>query len=151
MAISEKIIKYQKWWLLAIVLFIMLMSVITTLWVRGVFLPAGDDGQEHQNITLTDAVITCENAIRNNYKTRLRHLTLDNLSSRYDKSANLFRVFFVADMQAGKDPGALSKPFLVSCVVDARRGKIGGLELFEKKENAAEPIQKRDGGIFGWP
>lgn len=151
MAISEKIIKHQKWWLLAIVLVIMLMSVTSTLWVRGFFGSAEDDGQSYQNITLTDAIVTCENDIRRRYGNQLRHLTLDNLSSRYDRAANLYRVFFAADMPMGKDARAPSKPVVVSCVAEAKQGKINGIELFEKKDDAAEPIKKRDGGIFGWP
>lgn len=138
-------------WLLAIVLVIIALSVISTLWLRGIFSSGDDEGRNYQNITLTDAVITCENEIRSVHKQRLRHLTLDNLSSRYDKAANLYRVFFVADLQFGKEAGTPSSTFLIGCFVSAKRGKIKGLELFEKKESTTEPIQKRDGGIFGWP
>lgn len=151
MAISEKIIRHQKLSLLAIVLVIIALSVFSTLWFRGVF-SSGEAGSEnYQNITLTDAVIVCEKEIRSTHKKRLRYLTLDNLSSRYDKPANLYRVFFAADLQLGKDPAAASSTFLIGCFVDAKRGNIESLELFEKKESTTEPIQKRDGGIFGWP
>lgn len=150
MALSDNIIKHQKLWLLAIVLVIILLSVVTTLWLRGVF-SADGEGKGYQNVTLTDAVITCENQIRSEQKQRLRHLTLDNLSSRYDKAANLYRVFFIADLQIKKSAGAPSSQFLISCFVGARRGKIQAMELFEKKESTADPIEKRDGGVFGWP
>jgi hypothetical protein len=150
LAINEKIIRHQKLWLLAIVLVIIILSVISTLWFRGFFPPSGHT-QGYRNITLTDAVITCENEIREAHKQRLRHLTLDNLSSRFDEKTNFFRVFFVADLQVAKEAGAPSTPFLVSCFVGATRGDIKGIELFEKKESTTEPIQKRDGGIFGWP
>lgn len=149
-AISKKTVRHQRLWLLVIVLTVMLASAISTLWLRGFFESGGDDEKGYQNITLTDAIITCENQIRHNYKNQLRHVTLDNLSSRYDRTANLYRVFFTADLQTG-NTRAPSKPVLVSCLVEGARGKVKELDLFEKTENAAEPIKKRDGGIFGWP
>lgn len=151
MAISEKIIRHQKLWLLVIVLVIIALSVLSTLWFRGVFSSEENGRPNYQNITLTDAVIVCEKEIRSVHKQRLRHLTLDNLSSRYEEVANLYRVFFIADLQLSKEAGAPSSAFLIGCFVGAKRGNIKGLELFEKKENTTEPIQKRDGGIFGWP
>lgn len=149
-AISKKTTRHQKLWLLAIVLTVMLVSATSTLWVYDFFTWGGNEEEGYQNITLTDAIITCENQVRRNYKNQLRYLTLDNLSSRYDRAANLYRVFFTADLQTG-NTRAPSKPVLVSCLVEGARGKVKELDLFEKTENAAEPIKKRDGGIFGWP
>lgn len=151
MAISEKIIKHQKWWLLVLTLAIIILSVVTTLWIRGVLLPVRGQAKTLQNVTLTDAVMSCENEIRSIYKSRLRYLTLDNLSSRYDNSAKIYRVFFLADIQIDKSQTTPEAQFLVSCHVNAGRGDIIGIEALEKRETTTEPIRKREGGIFGWP
>ena len=152
MALSEKILKHQKALLLALALVIILTSVVSTLWWRGVlFSSLGSDAKGYQNITLTDAVITCENETRSIYKNRLRYLTLDNLSSRYENSSNLYKVYFAADVQSGKDPAAPVSQFIISCLVGAKRGNIREFEAFEKKESRPEAVRKREGGVFGWP
>lgn len=150
MPTSKKNLRQQKWWLLLIAASILLAFVLSTWLARG-SLGFGEEDEGYQNITLTDAILTCEKRIPRDYQHQLRHVTLDHLSSRYDSSMNRYRIFFTATYITDQSAGAPSKPVLVSCAVDAKRGKIQVLELFEKKENAAEPIKKRDGGIFGWP
>lgn len=143
-------LKQQKFWLLAIAALTILSSVLATLWAQGFFLDHGQKGEDYQNITFTDAVLKCENATRVRYKNLLQNLTMDDLSSRLDNGANLYRIFFIAQItQSPRDSAAVD--MYVSCLINAQNGLIAEYEVLQKREPTSEPIRKDKGGIFGWP
>lgn len=144
-------LKRQELSLVGLALLIIVLSVLTTLWVKGALFALEGDADAYQNITFTDAVLVCETETRELYKKRLRHLVLDGLSSRYDKSTNLYRIFFISQVAVRQKTEPATNEFLISCLVSAKNGSIEKFEAFEKKEPATSPGQRDRGGVFGWP
>lgn len=131
-------------------LFIIALSIITTLWVSGVLFSSGDKGPAYKNVTFTDALITCENETRASYGSKLMRLVPDDHSSRYDSSSNQFKIFFKAAMTSSKSESGIGE-FYINCYVNAERGRIADYDVYEQKDSPTEAIRKDEGGLFGWP
>lgn len=146
---SKLLRKRQERLAIAIGVGIIAASVVTTLWISGVF-GGGKAAPRYQNVTLTDATLRCEERARDAYKGRLRMLTVDDHSTRFDQPAYLYKVFFRAQMAAPKG-GAGASDYFINCYVSADSGKITTFDLYEKKESETEAIKQDSGGLFGWP
>lgn len=123
-------------------------SVASTVWLSGVF--GGGSRAAYENVTFADAVIRCESQVRNTYKDRLRVLTLDDHSSRFDQTRYLYKVFFRAQMAGAKgETGAAD--YFINCFVSSERGGIASFDLYQQEELQTEALRREEGGLFGWP
>jgi hypothetical protein len=138
---------HQEVWIVAIAVVIIFLSVLVTLWMKGFFFRAEGIKTGHQNITLTDAVLQCQVAIRAQYKEGLKNLTLDDLSSRFDNKANLYRVFFNAEF-AKSARASTTETLHISCQVDAQSGKATEIKISQDNGSGTPSSGK---GLFGWP
>ncbi len=143
--------KKQERLVVAVAVGAVLISILTTLYVSGAFTGLVEEApQSYNNITFTDAVITCKQRTRDEYSKILHNLTLDDHSSRFDHSENVYKIFFNAKMASNKSSTGVSD-FFINCYVDGNRGLVSGYESFENQEVTTEVIRKNDGGLFGWP
>lgn len=143
-------LQHQKLWVLSIAALTILSSVFATLWANGFFLSYGPRREHYQNITFTDAVLKCESTTRARYNHLLQNLAMDDLSSRLDHGANLYRIFFIAEIAESLRDSARVDIY-ISCLVNAENGLVTEYEALQKREPTSEPIRKDKGGIFGWP
>ena len=132
------------------------LSIVVTLGVRGsidlsVFgIGEGNDGG-YRNITLTDAQLECEKEARKEFGERLRFITVDSHSSRYDQKLNRYKMFFGLDVypKRGKNRD-IAVHYFLNCFVHGSRGSVTHFESLEDKEVASEPQRKPEGNIFGF-
>ena|GEM_PF-2151131 len=142
--------KPQEFWVLGIVALTISMSVLATLWAQGFFFRHHPESATYQNVTFTDAVLKCESATRTQYNNLLRNLTMDDLSSRLDHEANIYRIFFNAQIvKSSKD--SATADFYIHCLINPQSGYMAEYVALEKKESASEALRKNKGGLFGWP
>lgn len=132
-------------------LFVIAISIASTLVFSGVLLDhlGSQGGGQYQQVTFTDAVVKCQDMVRAEFKNKLRQVVLDDHSSRFDQASNLYRIFFNAQLtkpSADDEPG-----YYVSCMVNARSGRVTEMEGAETKDSPTEAVRKDDGGLFGWP
>lgn len=126
------------------------LSVFTTLVATGILfgdLGASDEG--YQNVTFTDAVLTCKSEVEGDFGKKIRTLVTDNHSSRFDDKQYVYKIFLKMDLYNKKRTSA--KSHYVNCFVRAKNGRISKLDVIEEQE--AEPGVKRDDGtnMFGMP
>lgn len=93
------------------------------------------------NAAFDEAVVSCEKGARTHFGSRLGDLRFDKSSSRYDKAAERYRIFFYAQANIPR-----SIDFYVLCAVDAKDGKLVQLDAVEKSTPADKGEKK-----FGWP
>lgn len=133
------------------------LSIVVTLGVVGkVNLSAmgvGDGGNNagYRNITLTDAQLECEQEARKEFGERLRLITVDSHSSRYDQKMNRYKMFFALDVypKRGKDRET-AVPYFLNCYVHGSRGSVTHFESLEDKEVATQSQREPTGNIFGF-
>ena len=125
-------------------------SIFTTLVVSGViFNVGGGDEGGYQNVTFTDAVISCQDQTRNSFGNKLTNMVLDDHSSRFDQRSNMYKIFFQVEVTRSKEQE--NNGFYVNCFVSASRGLITEFESLEQKVTQTETIRRERGGVFGWP
>lgn len=127
---------------------VVLASVITTVVVTGVG-GGGGDATGYQNVTFTDAVLTCKKSLRSTYAKELESLVVDDHSSRYDEKETVYKIFFDMDLKKSGDPKRSVN--YVNCFVRASTGKINKLEVFEEMETRDPAIPGNETNAFGWP
>lgn len=149
--LKSQVQKKQERMVLLVAVGIIGLSVATTLYFSDFLLSKfGADGDGgYRNVTFTDALVKCQKKTRETYDGELSNITFDDHSSRFDQSANQYKIFFKADMIEHDDDS--DGGFYINCFVSARTGRIGDFEGMEQKANRAEPLRRNDGGLFGWP
>lgn len=125
-------------------------SVITTLYFTGFIWGGGRSEEVYQNITFTDAVLTCEQQTRSEFRRQLRTLTLDDHSSRFALTTNEYKIFLRAQLLQPTSAEGTGEMF-VSCMVSADRGRVTSFEAMEQQSSPTNVIRREPGGIFGWP
>ena len=111
----------------------------------------GDSNSGYRNVTLTDAQLECEKEARDEFGERLRLITVDSHSSRYDQKLNRYKMFFNLDVypKRGKNRD-IAVPYFVNCYVHGSRGSVTHFESLEDKEVTSQPLRKPSGNIFGF-
>jgi hypothetical protein len=133
------------------------LAIVVTLGVRGVLdlsvvgIGGGGDNSGYRNITLTDAQLECEKEARKEFGQRLRMITVDSHSSRYDQKINRYKMFFSLDVypKRGKNKD-IAVPYFLNCYVHGSRGSVTHFESMEDKEATPQPQRKPEGNIFGF-
>lgn len=135
-----------------LVLLVIAMSVGGTLYVSGAF--SGDyfgrGSAARKNITLTDAQVLCENRSRRELGRRIRNLSVDNHSSRYDDFDDRFKIFFTADLFENESRKGFTKMFYINCYTRTDRELVTTFEVTEDAEFKPRAIRERRGGAFGF-
>ncbi|WP_460241676.1 hypothetical protein [Aurantivibrio infirmus] len=131
------------------------VSIVVTLYVSGEidFNFSGSDKDEnggYRNVTHTDAQLSCEAEAKDEFGERLRLLTPDAHSSRFDEKANRYKLFFHADLYPGNERGNVSQRHFVNCFVHGSRGTVVNFESMPEKEVGAKPIRESDSNVFGF-
>lgn len=129
---------------------IIALSIAATLWFSGAMQQGASLEQGYENVTFTDAQMTCNETVRNQYGASLLRLEPDNHSSRYEHSAHQYKIFYKAIVSSGKGASNPAE-FYVSCLVNASRGGIDEFDAAEQKEISSGAQRKSEGGVFGWP
>lgn len=125
---------------------VILASAITTVIVSGKF-GAGADKKAYQNVTFTDAVLTCDERLKRTYTDAVHTVYLDNHSSRYDNASLHFKLFYNLHLKAGSKT---SKNY-VNCFVRAATGSIVEFEVFEQMNGIKSNRPTRTTNAFGMP
>lgn len=129
-------------------------AIVATLGANGVIdlgIGDGSSNKGYRNITLTDAQLECEQEARREFGQRLRMITIDNHSSRYDRKINRYKMFFDLDMypKKGKNKNT-AVPYFLNCTIHGSRGSVTHFEVLEDKEMSPQPHRKPEGNIFGF-
>lgn len=134
---------------------IVVLAIASWLYMSRIDMILGKaDGEGYRNVTFTDAMLTCQNFARERYGARIRQLTLDSHSSRWEQRTGQYKLFFRTTMTGRGSTSKGVSPtadFWINCDVNGRRGKVRDFDLIEDKTQKNEAQRKRDGGLFGWP
>lgn len=160
MARSKKSRRSTRMLTVGVIIFaagVIALPIVVTLGVRGVidlsFIGIGDGSgnQGYRNITLTDAQLECEREARDEFGDRLRLITVDMHSSRYDQKLNRYKMFFNLDVypKRGKNKN-IPVPYFLNCYVHGSRGSVTHFESLEDKESSPQPQRRPEGNIFGF-
>lgn len=111
----------------------------------------GGNGKQtgYQNVTFTDAVLTCEAIVKERYGERILTLEVDNHSSRFDNKVFLYKIFLKSNMVSKNNKHG--NMHYVNCFVQASDGGIDKLEVLEETEVETEAVTGKDTNAFGWP
>lgn len=125
-------------------------SIFLTLYASGVlFTSHSASSNGYQNVTFTDAVVTCHEAVKENYGRRIRNLVTDNHSSRFDDKSYLYKIFLQMDLHAvGTEPAKL---YYVNCFVRSGNGSVRKLEVMEDVDTQPQPAVDDGTNMFGMP
>ena len=124
-------------------------SIFLTLAATGVlFGNGGGDGSGYQNITFTDAVMTCRGATEANYGNQIQNLVTDNHSSRFDDRQFLYKIFLKMDLY--DQTGSRTSLHYVNCFVRSSNGQVRKFEVYEEVEENKSRVSD-DTNMFGMP
>ncbi|MFL0810224.1 MAG: hypothetical protein K6L76_07405 [Agarilytica sp.] len=128
---------------------VLVFALLVTLAATGVLFDlGGGNDRGYQNVTFTDAVLTCRSRAESNYGERIRILITDNHSSRYDDKASLYKIFLKLDLY--KKNRLESTAHYVNCFVRASNGRVRKFEVLDGEE--AKQSSPSDGtNMFGIP
>ena len=102
----------------------------------------------YQNVTFTDAALTCQEATRNKFDENLKSVMVDNHSSRYEHNNFLYKIFLQADTTDKANKNTL---YYINCYVKASNGSIDTLDVFENKDTSKSGLGTNPGNFFNWP
>jgi len=130
---------------------VIVLSISMTLYIAGAMpsLSGDSDVGGYKNVTFNDAVLTCDAETRSRFEDRIRALTLDNHSSRYEERELIYKIFQHMDLQ-GK-PGEPKLEFFVNCFVRASNGSVTKYEAFEDVEVPSNTSSSDNTNMFGFP
>jgi len=105
--------------------------------------------QVYQNITFTDAVLSCEKQALGEFSSGLSQLVLDRHSSRYENEAFAYKIFLMAYTKASNNEVT---EFFITCYVKSSNGRISKFDMFENVESPESGAIKKGGDKFiEWP
>ncbi|WP_053981758.1 hypothetical protein [Marinagarivorans algicola] len=133
----------------ALLVVMIVVAVASWFYMRQMSSSAQQD-KAYRNVTLTDALLKCREFSEQRYGTKLKSLTFDSHSSRWDQQSGQYKVFFTAVMSSGKR-GAISSDYWVSCDVSGRNGSVRDYDMLEDQSLKTEAQRADSGGMFGWP
>ena len=129
--------------------------VVTALFISGTvtleMLGFGGDGAGgYRNITLVDAQLVCEAEARKEFAERLKSITVDSHSSRFDEKSNRYKMYFDVDMYPKRGNKNIAVNHFLNCFVHGSRGSVTHFESVEDREEGPKPIRETEGRIFGF-
>ena len=139
---------------IAVVLFaivVVLVSVLVTIFFSDSSVNPwrGGDSTGYQNVTFTDAVLSCESETEDMYGDRIKHLIVDNHSSHYDDKQLLYKIYFTLDLKKSDGNNTETALIYINCYIKGQNGRLAKYEVFEHVEDVATPITESEPGLFG--
>ena len=138
-----------------LLLFVIVCGFVATLLFRdnldlaGFFGGVGGGSGGYKNVTLTDAAIECQTFAEEKFGERLRFITLDRHSSRYDERSNRFKMYYRLDLYGRNKTSGQTTEYFLNCFVHASRGSVTHFESVENKRQDPEAHRKPGSGFFG--
>ena len=126
------------------------LSVLVTLYFTGAILSSGSgENRGYQNVTFTDAVLTCKDKTRDEFGQDLSQLVIDDHSSRYEGRSFRYMIFLKADVKVKDEPTAM---YFINCYVKSSTGRISKFETHEDREAPKGKVITKGGDKFiDWP
>ena len=143
----------QKALLIVALISAITLSVFATLYLNGsiIGIRVGDEDEAgYKHVTLTDAQMECDQYARQELGERLKTLSVDDHSTRYDEMDNRYKIFMQAELYDDDDRQGLTKTHYVSCFSRGDRATVAKFQVIEDKDYKPSAIRKTKGGIFGW-
>ena len=103
----------------------------------------------YQNITFTDAVMTCTKEVEIQFAGKYRSLVVDDHSSRYERGRLLYKIFLNVDIPSA-ETGKMNMHY-VNCFVKSTNGRITKYELLEDSPEGTTTVVDDGTNAFGWP
>lgn len=129
---------------------IIALAVCSTLYFTGqldIGKGAGEEG--YRNVTFTDAVLACQEEVRDEFDNKLQHMLVDSHSSRFDNADSFYKIFLTVE---AKGKSSTANQFFINCYVVSSNGRIKEFEIFEQKEvKKSQAIKRDDDKIFQFP
>jgi len=126
-------------------LFIVVVSVAVTVWIMKPSMKTSE--ALHQNITFTDAALTCEKQISGDFKRDLVSLHIDSHSSHFDETHFRYKLFYHLDLREEKKV----MPHYVNCFVRASSGDVSEMIVLQRVEEDGSLVPKRRFDSIKWP
>ncbi len=126
-------------------LFVVATSVAITLWVMTPATKTSD--ALHQNITFTDAALTCEKRISDDFNRDIVKLHIDSHSSHFDETHFRYKLFYHLDLREKKK----IMPHYVNCFVRASSGDVSEMIVLQRVEEDGSLVPKRRFDSIKWP
>ncbi len=148
--------KRQAVGIVAIAIGVIGVAIVVTLLFRGDLdlsvvgldgLGIGGSG-EYRNITMTDAQVSCRDLAKSKYGKRLKYISLDGHSSRFEKDDKRFKVYFTMGLYPRLTNGR-ADDFYLNCFVDGSRGNVTHFEAIENR-SARSTAEGEKSGLFGF-
>ncbi len=141
----------QNIWVIVAAIVAITVAALATLYYTGALFggPRSNENKGYQNITFTDAVITCQNKTRTTFKDNIKLLVVDNHSSRYEQKRYRYLIFLKMDLFNPRTKS--TNLHYINCFVKANNGRVDKFESFEDKELKTRVGKKDDTNLFGWP
>ena len=127
---------------------IVISIVLTLVFTGNLDLRFSSNEQGYQNITLTDASISCENTARNEFGKRLKNLFIDNHSSRYEHAHFTYKIFLQIEATNKANKSTLH---YINCYINASNGKMTKFEIYENKDAPKSSVNTGPEKLFNWP
>jgi len=140
----------QNYAVVAVAIVVVVGSVFFTLYLAGVlFAPReGGNSRGYNNITFTDAVLSCREDTSDTYGKRIRNLVTDNHSSRFDDQQFVYKIFLKMDLYEIDGKGV--KLHYVNCFVRSSNGNIVKYEVYQDDVPGSDKPTD-DTNMFGMP
>ncbi len=133
----------------AVAVAVVAASVFLTLVATGVLFGGGKgNGSGYQNVTFTDAVMTCRGTVEENYGNQVQNLVTDNHSSRFDDRQYLYKIFLKMDLY--DSTRSRTSLHYVNCFVHSGNGQVRKYEVYEEVEENKKRASDNT-NMFGMP
>lgn len=141
--------KTQNLIVIVLAVLVIASSVLTTVYVSKKMASSNAEQQGYQNVTFTDATLTCEKEAKDSFGNSLSQLVFDSHSSRFDSTVFIYKIFLQAYVNK---KNAEATEFYITCYVKSSNGRISKFEIFENVDAPKGEAQKQGGDKFiEWP
>ena len=130
-------------------IFLVLASITATYLLKTGSLSGDADGNGYKNITFTDAVISCEKRVKDQFNDRLITFEVDNHSSRYENKLFIYKIFLKAKIVTKNNKHG--NTHFINCFIASSDGQISKFDVFEETEQETEAVTEKETNAFGWP
>lgn len=118
------------------------ITAFTMLNLRG-----GESKAAYRNVTMTDAYMDCEKAMKKAFGRSLKSYGMDSLSTRYDQARQKYLIFF--DAQITQPDTGLPENNFVTCEV-TNAGEIDRFSLMVEGGTGGDIDRTEKGNPFGY-
>lgn len=144
--------KLQKSSIVIIAVGVIAFSVFATLYLNGSIpkFKRSGEAEEYKNVTLTDAQVVCENYTREEMGKRLKSLSVDDHSTRFDELDNRYKIFMLAELYDSRNRDGIARPYFIHCFSSGNKADIAQFRIYEDEDAKPSPIRKEEKGMFSW-